>query len=96
MNGDIEPDAHDSSLVQRRGPVRLLEADHGDGGGMSDAQHNATQILKRWVLDLQLGNGPTPEAWTEIRETIDRMPEDEREAMRTIALDFLNEFDHEN
>lgn len=29
---------------------------------MSDAEYNALQILKSWVLDLQLGNDPTPEA----------------------------------
>jgi hypothetical protein len=63
---------------------------------MSDAEHNAMQILKSWVLGLRIGNDPTPGAWTEIRVSIDRLPEDEREAMRAIVLDLLAELDHCN
>ena len=61
---------------------------------MSDAEHNAVQILKRWVLNLRIGNDPTPDAWTEIHDEVDRMPEAEREAMRALLLDLLNELDH--
>ncbi len=58
---------------------------------MSDAEHTALQILKSWVLNLRVGNDPAPKAWAEIRKSIDRMPEDERDAMRAIVLDLLNE-----
>ena len=61
---------------------------------MSDAEINAMQILKNWVLTLRIGNDPTPEAWTEVHEELDRMPEAEREAMRALLLDLLNELDH--
>ena len=52
---------------------------------MSDAQHNAMQILKHWVLNLRVGNDPTPEAWAEVREKIALMPEAEKETMRALA-----------
>ena len=52
------------------------------------------QILNRWVLNLRVGNDPTPEAWTEIQEEIDRRPEAEKEAMRAIVLNLLNVLDH--
>jgi hypothetical protein len=61
---------------------------------MSDAEHKAMKILKFWVLDLRLGNDPTPETWAEIREANARLPEAEREAMRALLLDLLNELDH--
>ena len=61
---------------------------------MSDAQHDAMQILKSWVLDLHVANDPTPAAWTEVRERIAGMPEAERDAARAIVLDLLTELDH--
>jgi hypothetical protein len=39
--------------------------------GVGDAPYNAMQILKNWVLNLQAGDDPTPEAWGEIHEEVD-------------------------
>ena len=61
---------------------------------MPDSRQSAMQILKGWVLNLRLGNDPTPEAWTTVHRELDRMPEAEREAMRALLLDLLNELDH--
>ena len=61
---------------------------------MSDPQQNAIEILKHWVLNLRVGNDPTPEVWNEIRQAIAELPDAEREAMRAMVLDLLNELDH--
>lgn len=42
---------------------------------MSGGQHNPMQILKDWVLYLRIGNDPTPGAWAEVHDELDRMPE---------------------
>ena len=62
--------------------------------GMNVAQYNAMQLLKHWVLTLRIGNDPTPEAWVEVHAVIERLPNAEREALRVILLDLLNELDH--
>ena len=62
--------------------------------GVTEAQHNTMQIFKSWVLNLDVGNGPTDEAWFEISKSNNRLPDDNADAMRTLLLDLMNEMDH--
>lgn len=63
-------------------------------GTVSDATPNAGELLKHWVLDLRLGNEITADGWAEIRATIAKLPENEKEGLRGMVLDFLVEVDH--
>lgn len=63
---------------------------------MSDEQIAAMAVLTHWMLNLRIGNGPTLEAWEEVRKTIGSLTDQERETFRVLVADLLTELDGEN
>ena len=63
---------------------------------MSEEQIGAMKVLTHWVMNLRIGNGPTPAAWEEVRRTIGGLSEQERVVLRALVADLLIELDGGN
>lgn len=63
---------------------------------MGEEQTGAMKVLTHWVMNLRIGNGPTPAAREEVRRTIAGLSQQECETLRALVADLLIELDGGN
>ena len=58
-------------------------------GAATEAEYTARDIVKSWIVNLNLGNGPTDDALVEMWKSLLRLCEAEREEIRKLIVEVL-------